>query len=109
MEEVLDKELLKGIIDILILKLIKKHQSMYGYDIAKKIYSLSEKKYKMKEGTLYLALKRLNSNKYLESSWDTSENEIRRKKYYKITNYGLKYLEQKEKSLNYLYTLINKI
>lgn len=108
MDEILDRELLKGIIDILILKLIKKYDSLYGYDIAKKIYSLSENKYKMKEGTLYLALKRLNSNMYLESFWNTSENDIRRK-YYKITNEGLKYLEQKEKSLNYLYTLINKI
>lgn len=54
----MDKEIMKGSIDILILSIIEKHDT-YGYEIAKSIKEKSEGLYSMGEGTLYPALKRL--------------------------------------------------
>ncbi|EPS48777.1 PadR family transcriptional regulator [Clostridium botulinum CFSAN002367] len=55
----MDKEIMKGSIDILILTLINK-DDLYGYKISK-IIKKSNMTYSMGEGTLYPALKRLES------------------------------------------------
>lgn len=107
--EQIDKEILKGVIDILILKLIKNNKEIYGYKLAKEINDLNNGQYEIKEGTLYLALKRLTSNKYLENYWKDSEDDVRKRKYYKITMEGIKYLKEKESSLEYLSELIKRI
>ena len=82
----MNKELLKGCIDILILSLILK-KDMYGYDIAKTIKEKSGELYEMGEGTLYPALKRLENKSFLKSYWKDSTNGVRRK-YYTITQDG---------------------
>ncbi|WP_425449282.1 PadR family transcriptional regulator [Dethiothermospora halolimnae] len=91
----MDKEIRKGSIDILILSLIEK-EDMYGYKIAKTIKDKSEKLYKIGEGTLYPALKRLENKELLESYWGDSQGGGRRK-YYKITDKGIKELSKKVK------------
>lgn len=105
----IDKELLKGIIDILILQLIQTNKEMYGYDITKKINTICNGHYEIKEGTLYIALKRLNENNYLSSYWDKSNNILRKKKYYSITPEGKTYLETKIYSLKWIYQLIQNL
>lgn len=105
----IDKEILKGIIDILILKIIRNSKEIYGYKLAKEINDLNNGQYEIKEGTLYLALKRLTSNKYLENYWKDSNDEVRKRKYYKITTEGIIYLEEKESTLEYLSELIKRI
>ncbi|NLK93649.1 MAG: helix-turn-helix transcriptional regulator [Clostridiales bacterium] len=105
----MDKEILKGIIDILILKIIRNSKEIYGYKLAKEINDLNNGQYEIKEGTLYLALKRLTSNKYLENYWKDSNDEVRKRKYYKITTEGIIYLEEKESTLEYLSELIKRI
>ncbi|MCH3963265.1 MAG: PadR family transcriptional regulator [Clostridium sp.] len=82
----MDKELLKGSIDILILLLIL-NSDKYGYEIAKIIKINTNNMYQMQEGTLYPALKRLEQKKLIESYWQNSPNKIKRK-YYKITENG---------------------
>lgn len=87
----MDKEIMKGSIDILILSLILK-KDMYGYDIAKSIKDKSNELYEIGEGTLYPALKRLENKKFLESYWSESDGGGRRK-YYRITKKGRMELE----------------
>lgn len=43
---------------------------MYGYELAKNIKKESDDLYDMGEGTLYPALKRLESKGYLKSYWE---------------------------------------
>jgi len=62
------KELLKGHIDMLVLSLISK-RDMYGYEIAKKVRTESSGAFELKEGTLYLALKRIEKQKLVTSYW----------------------------------------
>lgn len=101
----LDKELMKGSIDILLLSLIEKKQ-MYGYEIAKKLKESSNDLYCMSEGTLYPALQRLEKKNLIKSSWGDSETGGRRK-YYCITEEGTKKLAEKLREWNALTNLIN--
>lgn len=104
----MNKELLKGSINILLLSLIAK-EARYGYQIVKILKENSGGAYQMSEGTLYPALKRLEKNKWAEAYWQ--ETETGRRKYYRITDQGLAELDEslKEwKSINDLITVCSE-
>ena len=101
----LDKEMMKGSIDLLILTLIEK-EDMYGYDISSKIKTLSDDTYEMSEGTLYAALKRMERKSWIESYW--LETESGRRKYYKMTKDGTKELSKKQDNWRWMDQLIRK-
>lgn len=84
------KELTKGSNELMVLSVLSK-TPMYGYEIIKTIEQSSENVFQMKEGTLYPILHSLESGGYLESYW--IEVDGRKRKYYKITNKGLKQFE----------------
>jgi DNA-binding PadR family transcriptional regulator len=102
----MDKELLKGSIDIVILALTSV-KDVYGYEITKKIKDYTNAAYEMGEGTLYPALKRLEEKNLLISYWGDTDKGGRRK-YYKITNEGKKALEEKIKNWELINHLINE-
>ena len=89
----MNKEILKGSIDILLLSIISNGDT-YGYEIVKKLIQKSNNLYSMGEGTLYPALKRLELKKLIKSYWGESESAGRRK-YYTITEAGKKELDKK--------------
>jgi PadR family transcriptional regulator, regulatory protein PadR len=89
-----NKEVLKGHIDTLILSLLHK-RDMYGYELAKIVREKSEKQFELKEGTLYLSLKRLEKNKWISSYWGDEQGPGGRRKYYKLTSLGEKGFEEK--------------
>lgn len=91
----ISKELLKGSTVILILSLLKE-DSMYGYQMIKKIEEKSNGIFSFKEGTLYPILHSLEGDNLVEAYWCKS-NEGRKRKYYKITEEGKKFSEKKEK------------
>lgn len=100
----MDKEIMKGSIDILLLSLLNK-QDMYGYEIVKTLKGNSKELYNMSEGTLYPALKRLENKEWLQSYWENSESGGRRK-YYRIKQDGKKELEKKLQEWNQISNLI---
>ncbi|MEW6182465.1 MAG: helix-turn-helix transcriptional regulator [Bacillota bacterium] len=86
----MNKELLKGYTDILLLSLLK-DEAKYGYQIAKEIRDRTGNLFELKEGTLYPALQRLERNGYVDTTWgETSEGG--RRKYYRLTEAGRKHL-----------------
>lgn len=90
----MNKELLKGTTDLLILRLLKR-EPMYGYGLIQQLDLISKGTFKFKEGTLYPILHQLEQSGYIESFW--RESDIgRKRKYYQITDSGLKQLEMKE-------------
>lgn len=89
----MDKEIMRGSIDILILSLIGKKDT-YGYEIVKQLKASSQDLYAMSEGTLYPALKRLEKKEWISSYWGDSE-EGGRRKYYTLTENGKKALNSK--------------
>lgn len=100
----MDKEIMKGSIDILLLSLVNR-RDMYGYEMVKTLKDISNELYNMSEGTLYPALKRLENKEWLASYWESSESGGRRK-YYRITEDGKQVLNKKLKEWNQINNLI---
>ena len=103
----INKELLKGSTTILILSLLNK-KDMYGYEMIKEIEIRSKNVFSFKEGTLYPILHTLENENYIESYWDSSQG-ARKRKYYKITNYGKKALLEKEKEWKLFSSTVNNV
>lgn len=99
-----NKELLKGSIDLLLLSLIAQ-KDQYGYELARLIRVKSNEVYEIGEGTLYPALKRLETLKAVESYWGEA-NEGGRRKYYRITKQGRGLLQEKMKDWQTLSHLV---
>ena len=87
------KELLKGTISVIILKLLDKNEKMYGYQIAQKVKELSEDKILIKEGSLYPALHKLKEDGLVTVETVNVGKRVRR--YYSLTPEGV--IAKKEK------------
>ena len=88
----MNKEMLKGTIDILILSVLNETDN-YGYEISKTIKVRTEGMFEILEATLYLALKRLDKLNAVTSYWG-DETSGGRRKYYQITASGKELLSQ---------------
>ncbi len=86
------KELTKGSSSLLVLSVIGE-KDMYGYEIIKEIEKRSNEVFTFKEGTLYPILHTFEKDGYLTSYWFESENG-RKRKYYHITEKGIKLLSK---------------
>ncbi|OXM15661.1 PadR family transcriptional regulator [Paenibacillus herberti] len=89
-------EMIKGYIDAIVLSVLRRNDA-YGYEISKIIQEETEGLLDMKEGTLYPALKRMEANNYIEGYWDTRPSGPRRR-YYRITEQGLKKLQENKQA-----------
>lgn len=83
----MNTQLKKGTIELAILRKLSLEDN-YGYVIGKFISTEID----VKEGTIYLILQRLERSNILESYFK-SENNSKRRKYYKLTDEGNEYLE----------------
>lgn len=83
-------EMLKGVLKILVLKLISTKE-LYGYSLAKELTNITDGTVTIKEGTLYPILHKLEHAKDVKGSWKESDAG-RKRKYYKITKQGEKTL-----------------
>lgn len=80
------KELLKGTISAMILKLLSEQERMYGYEISMKVKELSGGKILLKDGSLYPALQKMTSDGLLSFKEEVVIGRVR--KYYYITKLG---------------------
>ena len=87
------KELLKGTIGPIILRLLNEHGKMYGYEISQRVKELSDGRIQIKEGSLYPALRRLEDKGFVSSDWGLSENH-RRARFYSLTTAGRRQLRE---------------
>lgn len=81
----MDIQLKKGVLDVCVLHAISNGES-YGYKIISDLQGIIE----ISESTLYPILKRLEAGGFLTTR--TAEHNGRLRRYYKITNLGLKKL-----------------
>ncbi|MDT2613930.1 PadR family transcriptional regulator [Enterococcus dongliensis] len=100
----IDKEVLRGYIDPIILSILAKADS-YGYDLARQAKELSCGTFELKEGTLYVAFKRLEKNSYIVSYWQ--EGQAARRKYYHITEKGRAFLDHKKQEWQFIKQLMD--
>ena len=102
----LSKELLKGSTDMLVLSILE-NESMYGYQMIKKLREKSNNIFNLQEGTLYPILHNLESKDYITSYWDTTNS--KKRKYYTITKEGKKYLKDKKEEWKIFSNGINDV
>ena len=79
----IDKSLISGNTDMLILKLLEK-QDMYGYQMIEELAKQSDHTFELKAGTLYPLLHLLEQKQYLVS-YDGETVAGKTRKYYRIT------------------------
>jgi PadR family transcriptional regulator, regulatory protein PadR len=85
-----EPDALRGSIDLLILKALAL-QPMHGWGIGLRIEQISRGRLEVNQGSLYPALQRLEHRGWVESDWQSTENN-RRARYYALTKAGRKAL-----------------
>ncbi|MDK2562305.1 PadR family transcriptional regulator [Romboutsia sedimentorum] len=101
----LNKEVLKGHIDTLILSILDEKDS-YGYEIAKIVRDKTT--FNLKDGTMYVSLKRLESKGSIKSYWGDEQGAGSRRKYYNITDEGKTDLGIKIKEWDFVQNIMNQ-
>ena len=91
--------------DMLVLSILNS-KDCYGYEIAKQVREKSE--FELKEGTMYLALKRMESKNIIKSYWSNEESLGGKRKYYNLTDEGKDFLEVKKKEWRFIKSVMNQ-
>ena len=80
------KELLKGTLQTIILKLLSENGRMYGYEITQKVKEITDAELMLTEGALYPTLHKLESKGLLVTEKEKVNGRTR--KYYALTPSG---------------------
>ena len=81
-----DNELFRGTLATVILHLLSVNGQMYGYEITKRVFDLTDGEINIKEGSLYPALHKLEKEKVIHSYFEYHGK--RKRKYYQLTDSG---------------------
>jgi PadR family transcriptional regulator PadR len=84
-------DLLRGTLDLMVLRTLSTLGPLHGYGIARRIEQVSGDHVILNQGTIYISLVRLEERGWIRSSWGISENN-RRARFYAITKRGEKQL-----------------
>ena len=85
-------EILRGTLEMLILKTLKGLGPMHGYALAKSIQQTSEEILRVEEGSLYPALQRMLAKGWVTAEW-MQAGPKRRNRVYRLTLEGRKQLQ----------------
>jgi len=86
-----ETDVLQGTLDLLIMRTIAL-EPFHGWAIAQRIQQISEDLLRVRQGSLYPALHRLEHQGWITAEWGASENK-RRARFYALTKAGRKQLE----------------
>jgi transcriptional regulator len=85
------QELLRGTLDMLILKVVALRPS-HGYAIAQRLQQISKEFFQVHQGSLYPGLHRLEDQGWLQAEWKESETG-RHAKFYSLTRKGRRHMD----------------
>ncbi|HJQ20109.1 MAG TPA: PadR family transcriptional regulator [Gemmatimonadaceae bacterium] len=89
-------ELLRGMLDMLVLKALQLGP-MHGWGITERLEQGSRSALRVGQGSLYPALYRLEEQGFVSSTWSTSDNN-RRARFYALTAAGRAHLAEERQS-----------
>jgi PadR family transcriptional regulator, regulatory protein PadR len=84
-------DVLQGTLDLLVMRTIAL-EPLHGWAIAQRIQQISDDLLRVRQGSLYPALHRLEHQGWITADWGASENN-RRARFYALTKAGRKQLE----------------
>lgn len=100
-------DLIRGHTETIILFQLIKEDS-YGYEINKRVKTLTNGDYELKEATLYSAFRRLEEQGLINSYWGNQATGARRR-YYTITPRGKEAFKQNIEDWNHAKILIDQL
>ena len=100
-------DLLQGTLDLLVLQSLSLGP-LHGLGVSDRIAQITQGAFKVKPGSLFPALHRLEEAGWLKSSWGESDNN-RRAKYYRLTPSGRKRLREATESWRRSSSAINRV
>jgi len=99
------KNLIRGTLQPIILKLLEDNGRMYGYEITQKVKELSHGKIEFTEGALYPTLHKLESDGIVRTEKEYNGKRVR--KYYLLTDIGNSVMTEKVNELTDFLATIN--
>ena len=103
----IESDIIRGHIDAVVLHFLKDNDC-YGYELSKLITDKTNGEYEINGQTLYSAIRRLEGKKLIESYWG-DESQGGRRKYYKITEEGKKFLQEEREIWLFTKKIIDKL
>lgn len=100
-------EMLQGTLDMLVLRSLVLGPA-HGYTIARLIQQRSDDLLQVGQGSLYPALHRLETRKWIASFWGTTENN-RKARYYRLTPLGKRQLEAETNKWKHLVHAVSRV
>ncbi len=101
-------EVLRGTLDLMVLRTLVSLGASHGYAIAARIEQVSDGALLLNMGTLYPGLMRLEQRGLIRSEWGTTEKN-RRARFYTITAAGRRFLEAEKRSLDQMVSIIDAL
>lgn len=81
------QQLKKGTLEMVVLALVAEKAS-YGYELLGRLAQRGGEEFRLKEGTLYPVLYRLEDDGLIQAEWQAGEGRAAPKKYYAVTKEG---------------------
>lgn len=103
----MNSDIIRGHLESVILKLIIE-QDRYGYEIANTISERTDKRFVIKEATLYSIVTRLQKRGLIES-YMGEKTHGKKRRYYKITSLGSAYYKEKKAEWKELKIILNTL
>ena len=100
-------DLPQGTLDLLILRALAL-EPRHGWGISERIQQISKDVLRIKQGSLYPALHRLERRGWVKSKWGASENN-RRARFYELTKTGRKQLQTETSAWRALTAAVGKV
>ena len=100
-------DLLQGTLDVLILKIVALGP-IHGYAIAQRLQQMSGAVLQVQQGSLYPALHRLETRRWLRAEWAASDTG-REARFYSLTRLGRKQLDEQRENWDRLSAAISGI
>ena len=101
-------DILRGTLDLLVLKTLDTLGPLHGYGIAQRIQQVSGSMLSLNQGTLYPALLRLEQRGWIRSKMGVSDNN-RKARFYGLTAAGRKQLRQETSDWLRASSIVNSI
>ncbi|MGN0327861.1 MAG: PadR family transcriptional regulator [Lachnospira sp.] len=108
MDDKYGRQMKKGVLDMLVLKLLERG-SCYGYQLINELKEKSKETFLLKDGTLYPILYRLEDEGLVESRWSEAKGKQVPRKYYAITDEGKNALADMENTWQKIVDGINHV
>jgi len=101
-------ELLRGTLDMLVLKTLAAGGPMHGYGIAQHLQRVSDEVLRIEEGSLYPALQRMRQRGLIKPEWRETPNG-QRARYYTISAAGRKQLGESASTFGEMVAAIARV